>query len=339
MTGRRARIGFATAYDPALPVRAFLDSVREVEARGWEMAFFSETIALMRDSVSALSAFALATERLSLGCTQVVRLRTPVAMAQAAASLDELSGGRFVLCPGACTALHAERHSLAPVDPPLALTEWVEAIRLLLTGERVSYEGRVVTLHDVQLGWKPVRSRVPLWIAATSATGLRLAGRIGDGVLLNTVASPEYSANAVRIVRESVEASGRDWSAFEVAQLINTSVEDDYRRALDAVRWEVATKFLPGKFRTQAGPRMRVGEPYIDVDALPALDAAFAAGGADGLARAIPASWIEAATASGTPDEARARVARYRAAGVKLPILRPAAGHQAARIIDLFSPR
>lgn len=332
------RIGFATGYDPALPVRAYLDSVREADARGWEMAFFSETIALMRDSVSALSAFALTTERLALGCTQVVRLRTPVNMAQTAAALDELSGGRLVLCPGACTALHAERHSLAPIDPPLALTEYVEAVRLLLTGERISYAGKVVTLTDVQLGWKPVRTRVPLWIAATSATGLRLAGRIGDGVLLNTVASPEYSANAIRIVREAVEAAGREWRTFEVAQIINTSVEDDYARALDAVRWEVATKFLPGKFKTQAGPRMRVGEPYIDVNALPALDAAFDAGGAEGLARAIPASWIEASTASGTPDEARARVERYRAAGVKLPILRPAAAHQARTILDVFSP-
>ena len=79
------RIGFATGYDPALPVRAFVESVREVEARGWEIAFFSETIALMRDSVSALSAFAMATERLTLGATQVVRLRSPVAMAQTAA--------------------------------------------------------------------------------------------------------------------------------------------------------------------------------------------------------------------------------------------------------------
>ena len=259
-------------------------------------------------------------------------------MAQTAAALDELSGGRLVLCPGACTALHAERHSLAPIDPPLALSEYVEAVRLLLTGERISYAGKVVTLTDVQLGWKPVRTRVPLWIAATSATGLRLAGRIGDGVLLNTVASPEYSANALRIVREAVEAAGRDWSTFEVAQIINTSVEDDHTRALDAVRWEVATKFLPGKFKTQAGPRMRVGEPYIDVSELPALDAAFDAGGPEGLARAIPASWIEASTASGTPDEARARVDRYRAAGVKLPILRPAAAHQARTILDVFSP-
>lgn len=230
------RIGFATGYDPALPVRAYLDSVREADALGWEMAFFSETIALT-------------TERLALGCTQVVRLRTPVNMAQTAAALDELSGGRLVLCPGACTALHAERHSLAPIDPPLALTEYVEAVRLLLTGERISYAGKVVTLTDIQLGWKPVGTRVPLWIAATSATGLRLAGRIGDGVLLNTVASPEYSANAIRIVREAVEAAGREWRTFEVAQIINTSVEDDYARALDAVRWEVATSSCPASSR------------------------------------------------------------------------------------------
>lgn len=338
MTSRPTRIGFATGYDPALPVRAFAESVKEIDERGFEIGFFSETIALLRDSVTAMAAFALATRRITIGCTQVVRLRSPVTMAQTLASLDELSGGRMVLCPGACTALHAERHSLAPVDPPLALAEWVEAIRLVMTGERVSYQGRLVRLDDVQLGFKPVRARVPLWIAATSATGLRLAGRIGDGALLNTVASPEYAANAIRILREAVEGAGRDWASFEVAQLINTSVEDDPGRALDAVRWEVATKFFPSKFRSQAGPRMRVGEPFIDPRELGAFEAAFAAGGAEGLARALPRSWIGGLTASGTADEVVRRVERYREAGVRLPILRPAAPHQARRIIDLFAP-
>ena len=237
------RIGIATGYDPALDVRAFARTVGEVDERGYEIAFFSETIALMRDSVTAMAAFALASRRVALGCTQVVRLRSPVTMAQTLAPLDELSGGRMVLCPGAATALHAQRFGFPPSDPPTALTEWVEAIRLVLTGERVSYKGTTVAFDDVELGWTPLRRRIPLWIAATSATGLRLAGRIGDGVLLNTVASPEYSANAVRIVRQAVEEAGRDWASFEVAQLINTSVEDDHAAALDAVRWEVATKF------------------------------------------------------------------------------------------------
>jgi alkanesulfonate monooxygenase SsuD/methylene tetrahydromethanopterin reductase-like flavin-dependent oxidoreductase (luciferase family) len=333
------RTGFATGYDPALDVRAFARLVRAVEDRGYELAFFSETFWLMRDSVTATAAFGLATERLRLGFTQVVRLRSPVTMAQTVASLDELTGGRVVLCPGACTANHARRFGLPPADPLGALREWVEAIRLVLTGEKVEYRGRFVELGDVQLGFAPPRRRVPLWIAATAAPGLRLAGELGDGVLLNTVASPEYAANAIRIVREAAERAGRDWSTFEVAQLINTSVEDDRAAAVDAVRWEVASKFVPASFGRQAGPRMRVGEPHIDPAELPRLNEAYERGGPRELARALPASWIDGLTATGTPDEARRRVARYREAGVRLPILRPAAAHQTARVIDLFAPR
>ena len=73
-----ARIGLATGYDPAQGVRQFTEAVRQVDERGWEIAFFSETLALMRDSVTALAAFATATKRITLGCTQVVRLRSPV---------------------------------------------------------------------------------------------------------------------------------------------------------------------------------------------------------------------------------------------------------------------
>jgi len=331
------RIGLATGYDPTLGVREFRQAVREIDERGWEMAFFSETVALMRDSVTALAAFASATTRISLGCTQVVRLRSPVLMAQTLASLDELSGGRIVLCPGACTRVQGEKHGLEFVDPPQALREWIEVIRGLMTGERVSYAGKVVTVDAAQLGWKPLRPRVPLWIAATSATGLAMAGAIGDGVLLNTVASPEYSANAIAIVRRAVEAAGRDWASFEVAQLINTSLEDDRERAIDAVRWEVATKFLPGKFRSQAGPRVRVGEPHIDPGLVPELEQAYHRGGPDALARALPASMVQGLTAAGTPDEVVARIERYRHAGVRLPIVRPAAAHQIQGIIDLFS--
>jgi alkanesulfonate monooxygenase SsuD/methylene tetrahydromethanopterin reductase-like flavin-dependent oxidoreductase (luciferase family) len=333
------RIGFATGYDPGVSVRSFADLVRRVEARGYELAFFSETFWLMRDSVTATAAFGVATERIGLGFTQVVRLRSPVTMAQTAASLDELTRGRIVLCPGACTASHARRFALPPLDPLGTLREWVEAIRLVLTGEKVAYHGRFVELEDVELGFTPVRTRVPMWIAATSAGGLRLAGEIGDGVLLNSVASPEYAANAIRIVREAAEKAGRDWATFEVAQLINTSVEDEHEAAIDAVRWEVASKFVPASFRRQSASRMRVGEPFIDPEIQPALTQAFDRGGMPALAKALPASSVAGLTASGTPDEVRGRVERYREAGVRLPIVRPAAAHQTDRVIELFAPR
>ncbi|HYM69898.1 MAG TPA: LLM class flavin-dependent oxidoreductase [bacterium] len=333
------RIGFATGYDAAMGVREMADRVRRAEERGYDIGFFSETNNVMRDGVSAIAAFGLATRRITLGFTQIVRLRSPVVMAQTAATLDELTGGRLVLCPGACTHSQAVTHGLDDLDPPRALVEWVDAIRLLLSGERVSYAGEIVRLNGTRIGWTPARRRVPIWIAAMSRTGLRLAARIGDGVLLNAVSSPEYAANAVAILKDAVREAGRAWETFEVAEIVNCSVEDDHDAAVDAVRWEVASKFNPAKPSSQVGPRKRVGEPHIREEDLPMLAEAYERGGVEALIRAFPAAWIEGLTATGTPDEVVCRVQRYRDAGVTLPILRPAARHQADRVIDLFAPR
>ena len=333
------RLGFGLGYGEFMDVREIAGWMKRAEDRGFELGFFSETIQLMRDSVTALAAAGLATSRLKLGCTQIVRLRSPVLMAQTLATLDELTGGRMTLAPGACTVTHARVHALEHIDPALTLTEWIESMRLLLTGEKVSYDGQVVQFEDVGLHWKPVRRAIPLYVASTSKTGLRIAGKVGDGVVLNAVCSPEYTENAVKILRQAVEENGRDWSTFEVAQIINCSVEDDHERALDAIRWEVGTKFEPNQVKFNAGPRLRVGEPHINPDDLPRFEAAYQSGGLDGLLKAIPDSYVENMTASGTPDEVMGRVERYRQAGVNLPILRPAAMHQAERLLDLFAVR
>jgi 5,10-methylenetetrahydromethanopterin reductase len=332
-----ARVGFATGYDPHLSAREMADSMRRADELGFEVGFFSETVELMRDSVSTLAAMALSTERMTIGCTQIVRLRSPLVMAQTAATLDELSGGRMILSPGACTPSHSRRYGLVPADPATSLREWIEIIRRLLRSERFSYEGETIVLREAELGWEPVRAEIPMWIPATSRTGLHLAGLLGDGVLLNAICSPEYTVNALRIVRAAVEESGREWADFEVAQLINCSVEDDSATAIDTIRWEVASKFNPVQMPFIAGPKLRVGEPYIHESDLPIFTTAWESGGKDALIRAIPDSYVTGMTASGTPDQVLARVDEYRRAGVRLPILRPGAAHQTDRLLDLFA--
>lgn len=335
-----ARTGFALGYGKFTNAREIASLMQQAEERGYEMGFFSETIELMRDSVTSLAAIGLATKRLILGSTQIVRLRGPIVMAQTLATLDELTGGRMTLAPGACTKSHTRVHSLDPnltVSPALVLKEWVESMRLLLTGEKVSYHGQVVNFDHVGLAWKSVRNYIPLYIPATSRTGLHLAGQIGDGVVLNAVCSPEYTVNALKIAREAAETAGRDWSKFEVAQLINCSIEDDHKKALDEIRWEVATKLDPIQLPFIAGPKMRVGEPYIRKEDIPIFEKAYAKGGMEALIKAVPDSYVEGMTASGTPDEVKKRVQQYRDAGVKLPLLRPAAMHQTQRLLDLFA--
>jgi 5,10-methylenetetrahydromethanopterin reductase len=331
------KVGIAMGYDPSMDVREMAAMAAQAERLGYDMAFFSEALLCNRDSVTALTAFGLATTRITLGATQVVRLRSPVVMAQTLASLDELTGGRIVLAPGACTEKHARRHGLVPVTPAITLRDWVQSLRLLLTGERVTYKGQSVELDNAGLNWRPWRTHVPLWLAALSRTGLQLAGELADGVLLDAHSSPEYVENAVKILQETVRNAGRDWGRFEVAQILPCSVEETHAEAVDAVRWEAASRFESPNFPADTERRLRVGEPAINRAIFPVLLDALASGGKAAVAKALPQALIEQTTACGTSDEVVARVIRYRRAGVTLPLLRSQARHQIPSTMALFA--
>lgn len=330
------RVGFATGYDRSLTVQEMAGAVEAAENAGFDMAFFSETIELIRDSVTALAAFSLRSQRILLGCTQTARIRNALVMAQSFATLDELSRGRLVVAVGACTASHAKRFGLEPADPAKSLEDWVTAIRLLMTGREVSYEGATFSFPPTKLPALDTERHVPIWIPATSRTGLELAGRIGDGVLLNAAASPEYTRNAVAIVRRALAENGRDAAVFEFAQIINCSIAVTEREAIDAVRWEIASKFSPRQFPVGMPARLRVGEPVIDPTDIPRLTRAYEHGGMDALAAAFPDSYVLGLTASGTADRVRRRVDEYLDAGVTLPVLRPASRQQIPRLISVF---
>lgn len=326
-------IGLALGYDPALSVRQMAAQATQAENAGFDSVFFSETLFTNRDSVSAITGFAWETQRVSLGTTQVVRLRSPLVMAQTAATLDELSGGRLVLVLGAFTAKHAARNGRPLTDPVTTLKEYVESIRMLLTGERITYQGEVVSLEDVGLNFTPARADIPIWIAAASRRGLLSVGQLGDGVLLDAGASPEYSANAISLIREGCDTAGRDFDELTIAQLINTSVEEDEAAAVEAVRWEVASKF---RFESTPKAKLSVGEPTIDRADLPGFAEAYQRGGDRELAAVIPERYVRSLTAPGTPDQVRARVQQYRDAGVQLPLVRPARQDQLPRLLETF---
>lgn len=326
-------IGLALGYDPALSVRQMAAQATQAENAGFDSVFFSETLFTNRDSVSAITGFAWETQRVSLGTTQVVRLRSPLVMAQTAATLDELSGGRLVLVLGAFTAKHAARNGRPLTDPVTTLKEYVESIRMLLTGERITYQGEVVSLEDVGLNFTPARADIPIWIAAASRRGLLSVGQLGDGVLLDAGASPEYSANAISLIREGCDTAGRDFDELTIAQLINTSVEENEAAAVEAVRWEVASKF---RFESTPKAKLSVGEPTIDRADLPGFAEAYQRGGDRELAAVIPERYVRSLTAPGTPDQVRARVQQYRDAGVQLPLVRPARQEQLPRLLDTF---
>ncbi|MGH7784244.1 MAG: LLM class flavin-dependent oxidoreductase, partial [Candidatus Binatia bacterium] len=127
-----------------------------------------------------------------------------------------------------------------------------------------------------------------------------------------------------------------DMSKFSVAQIINCSIEDDHKKALDTIRWEVAAKLDPVQISFTFGPKTRVGEPYMSKEDIPMFERAYAEGGMKRLIEVVPDSYVEGMTASGTPDQVKKRVQQYRDVGVQIPLLRPAAPHQMRSLLDLF---
>src|SRR4029434_11126292 len=107
----KQRVAYALGYVKFTNVREMADVMKQAEERGFEMAFFSETIELMRDSVSSLAAIGLAAQKMSLWTTQVVPLRRTVRNAEALAAVDELTGRPMTCPPGPCTKSHARVHA------------------------------------------------------------------------------------------------------------------------------------------------------------------------------------------------------------------------------------
>jgi alkanesulfonate monooxygenase SsuD/methylene tetrahydromethanopterin reductase-like flavin-dependent oxidoreductase (luciferase family) len=149
------------------------------------------------------------------------------ALASVAGTTGLLTGGRFILGIGTGAIYSAEyRHSLGlPAHPPIAMMrDYLTALRGLLAGESVTYEGKTLVLRGVQLGFKP--PRVPLYLGALGPQMVRLAGEAADGVLPNWC-----TAEQVAWIRERVNASarrvGRDPSEVQIAEYIRICVDED----------------------------------------------------------------------------------------------------------------
>jgi len=165
------------------------------------------------------------------------------ALATAAATLGELTRGRFILGIGAGSIYSAAyRQSLGIPDwKPLPLMrDFLITLRGLLAGEKVEYSGAAVNLHGVSLGRRPEAPAVPVYLGALGPGMVRLAGELADGVALNWC-TPEQIAWSRARVAEGAARAGRDASAVRVVEYIRICVDEDE----DAARRALARAILP----------------------------------------------------------------------------------------------
>jgi len=210
--------------------RELIECVRAADACGYDSFWMPE--AWEHDAISILTELAVRTERIGLG-TGIINVfsRSPALIAMCAATVDEVSSGRFRLGLGTSGARVVEDfHGISYSKPLTRLRETIDIIRLLLSGERVDYRGECFRLSRFKLGFKPLRKDVPVYIAALSPRSLHQLGQIADGWL--PVHWPRTRlSDGIAEIQAGAAAARRDGAAIQIAPFVNVVVSDDPGRA------------------------------------------------------------------------------------------------------------
>jgi 5,10-methylenetetrahydromethanopterin reductase len=240
--------GFGFSVSPGAP-DGVVSEAAEAEALGYDRIGIWDSPALFREPWVTLAAVARATERIRLGTWVTNPLsRHPVVTASAAATLDELAPGRVYVGIGAGgtgvwhLGLRAARLA--------RLEEYIVALRALLEHGRARYRGR-----DARLEW--ARRRIPIIVSAHGPESLRLAGRVGDGVVAALGVLPDVVRGSLALVREGAAEVGRSLDDLEVWFTCFWFVDEEpgvaVRRgawaatafAVHFAKWGVEGRFLP----------------------------------------------------------------------------------------------
>ncbi|HEY2768453.1 MAG TPA: LLM class flavin-dependent oxidoreductase, partial [Solirubrobacteraceae bacterium] len=210
---------------PGRTIDGAIERVRLAESLGYETVYTTHIAG--RESLTVVTAYALATREIRVGTGVVpIYTRTPATMAQTAATIDELSGGRLTLGLGVSHRPVVEGWHGQTIDRPVReMREYASIVRAILRGEDPPPSEKWPTgFHLVGLDPRP---QLPIYVAALSPAMLRLAGETADGVML-WLCCPSYIRDVViPEVSAGRERAGRTLKGFDVVAAIPSAVVED----------------------------------------------------------------------------------------------------------------
>jgi 5,10-methylenetetrahydromethanopterin reductase len=317
------------------PIRDGMRYAQLAEQAGFEAVWQAES-RLVREATVPMAAFAAVTDRIGVGSGVVNTWTRNVGLLAATFStLDDLAPGRIRLGVGAWWEPLAAKVGVHRRHVLGAMRETVETTRRLLAMERVTFHGEFVHLDDVEIdivhGDRSPK-HVPIYVGATGMKMMELAGEIGDGVLLNYLVGPGYNRQALAALAEGAARAGRTVDDLDRPQLVVCSLDDDRSLALDRAR-ELVAQYLGQQphIMKASGVDESLLEEIGRVLTWPATP--------EQIERAmtlVPDDVVQLITASGTPDDCRAKVDEYVENGCTCPVLYPL-GDDVAAMIDAFA--
>ena len=316
-------------------LRDGLDYVRYAEQRGFEAVWQAES-RLVRDAIVPMAAYAAVTQRLKVGSGVINNWTRNIGLLAATfLTLDDLAPGRIICGIGAWWDPLARNVGIERRKPLVAMRETVEVMRRLLNMERVTFHGEFHHVDGIELdvvhGRRSPR-QVPIMIGATGDQMMELTGEISDGAVLNYCVPPEYNLRALELLEKGARKAGRSLDDLDRPQLVVCSVDHDHDKAIDSTRMLLCQYLAQQPHIAKASGV----SPDVVAEIQSTLGWPATKEQINKAKHLVPEDLIYRITASGTPDEARTKVAEYRRQGCTCPILYPVGG-DVRLLIDTFA--
>ncbi|HEY4889970.1 MAG TPA: LLM class flavin-dependent oxidoreductase [Candidatus Dormibacteraeota bacterium] len=297
------------AFNPA--VKTLDESVARAKAAeqlGFDSVWTTQ-LPDARDAALVLAAYAAATQKVRLGTGVLpIYTRHPTAMVQMAATLDELSGGRFILGVGISHKVTVESMWGLRLDSPVdAMREYLEILRTSLRDGAAAIDGKHFSARWAYSA--PRRAELPIMISALNPRMLELAGECADGVVL-WMCSPSYVRDhVIPALTTGRQKVGKSMEGFEVVAAVSVCLTSD-RAAGQAVFRQTVERYASLPY-------------YRKMMDASGFKAELEAG-------AVSDEMIDELAGIGDERQVREAIGRYREAGVTLPGAGPFGGHKGA---------
>jgi len=233
--------------------------------------------------------------------------RSPSLMAMGAATVDTISNGRLVLGLGTSSMPIVEDfHGMKFEKPVSRMREYVEIIRLVLSGKQVNYDGSFFKLKNFSLLIKPLRNHIPIYLAAVNQKMVELTWEIADGVI--------FYLRPISELKNTIEKMQNKKKIDVSCQLI-TCVSKDSQKAIDRAKKTLAFYIAVGEiyrnFLAKNGFQDETEEIFQE----------FKKSGLEHVHEFVSDSMIESLTICGDPQECLTKLNKFKDTGLDLPIL------------------
>ncbi len=289
-----------------LGVQDILDCVARLSKNEPEAIWIPETWGM--ENFSMLSAVAAGTKSAKIGSSIVnIYSRSPSLIGMGAVTLDILSGGRLILGLGASSPPIVEDFHGSPFERPLSrMREYVQILRLVMSGGAVNFRGRFFRLRNFALLIRPYRDRIPIYLAAVNQKMVGLAWELADGVIFYLRPRSEMGQTI-----RAMQAGRR----IDAACQIITSVSEDSEKAAERAKKTLSFYVAVGRVYRE----FLAGNGYRE-EAESVLEE-YKKSGLKNIHGCITDRMLQDLTICGTPEESRRQLEGFRAAGIDLPII------------------